>query len=91
MFFYIALLLDVDSVVDDHINRLFGHILELSGTTLTCFTLNYRLFSHCQLHGQIDWHAFGPETDRSCVEAKQIFGFTPSTFLCNKNKIRIQR
>ena len=71
-------LLDVDSVVDGHINRLFGHILELVGATPTCSTLSYWLFTPCQLQGQINCHVFGPETDHSCVEAKQIFGFSPS-------------
>ena len=54
LFSYIVLLLDVDSVVDGHINRLFGHIFELSGATPTYFTLNYLLFSPYQLQGQID-------------------------------------
>ena len=34
-------MLDIDYLVDSHINRLFGHILELSGATPTCSTLNY--------------------------------------------------
>jgi len=45
--------------------------LELSGATPTCSVLNYWLVVlSCQLQGQIDWHAFGLETDPSCVEAK---------------------
>ena len=89
-------MLDIDSLVDSLIHRLSDHILELSGATPICSTLNYWLFSPFQLQGQIGWHTFGPETDRSCVEAKQIFGFTLSrssgllcvdhiaTFLCQQ-------
>ena len=74
-------MLDIDSLVDSLIHRLSGHILELFGATPTCSTLNYWLFSHCQLQGQIDWHAFGLKTNQSCVwsqadlraYSKQIF------------------
>lgn len=38
-FIFIALLLDVDSIVDNHINRLFSHILELSGVNTDVFHL----------------------------------------------------
>ena len=39
--FLYCFIAEVDSVVGDHINRLFGHILELFGATPTRSTSNY--------------------------------------------------
>ena len=83
--------LDIDYLVDSPIESAIWPYIGTVWCNTDIFHLKLLIILSLSIAG---WHAFDPETNHSCVEAKQVFGLTPSrlsgllcvdhiaTFLC---------